>query len=359
MNKHPSELEAATSEIDVTISKCDLAFEENQIQVALQGYQCCLSTLMESCKSNANETNDQEENRRRYLHLFTQIGECFSMQGYIDDAVAAYISAFRMRMTQQEHCHASGILYSIGSVMEDFDFNENAVHYYKTSISILNLDPEDNYMEKMERYYALGSCLFVMGLDDEALDAFENALTFGRMSKTCSQRTISGIVYYIADILNDDGRVEDAIQVYLTSLEMGCQEGDEDVLVTIETIARCADLLEHSLAPEEVLRMTQRGISLCIRSNTGTEEFHRLGPHFSKLAFVCGLARLQMRTVTMAMESFASHFRVTRSFCLDPQAEAQLYYAFDMKRVNEIYKERMLLSIVDYIVNKFGSAAAA
>lgn len=348
--------------IDVLIRNCDLAFEENQIQVAVQGYQICLRLLKESCDTITIDSSYDEENRSRILHLLLQIGECFVIQGCMDDALRAYAAAFRLRMDQQQYCQASQILYSIGTVMEEYDFDEKAIQYYQSSIRILNLDPENNYVDKMNCYFSLGTCLYVVGRDDDALHAFQMALNFGRDSKVCSQNTLSHMVFRIADFLNDAGLIADAVQVYETSLELDCHDHNDenptDVLITIETLSRCADLYEYLLHPKEAIRTADRGISLCVTSSTETGNSNLVGPHFLRLAFVCGLARLQMRELEMTMESFSSYMRAAH-ICSNSQAKAQLYKDFDMERVNFIYNVRMLLLSVDWVHENFGSSAAA
>jgi tetratricopeptide (TPR) repeat protein len=352
------------ADIDVLIQNYDLAFEEDRIQVAVQGYQYCLWLLMESCDTIAiADSSYDEEHRSRILHLFLQLGGCFVIQGYMDDAHKTYAAAFRMRMDRQQYCQASRILYSIGTVMEEYDFDEKAIQYYQSSIRIINLDPENNYEDKMKVYYSLGTCLYVVGRDDEALHAFQLALNFGRDSKVCSQKTLSKMVFRIADFLNDAGFTAEAVQVYETSLELDCHdhngENPTDVLITIESLSRCADLYEYLLCPKEAIRKADRGISLCVSNSTEKDNPNLFGPLFSRLAFVCGLARLQMREIEMSMASFSSYMRAARHICSDPQAEARLYKDFDTKRVNWIYNERMLLLLADWVDEKFGSSAAA
>lgn len=321
------------SYIDTMISRADMAKQESQIQDAIQWYQMCILTLQSS------ETLPKDY---RCMHLYTNLGECYALNGSIECARNVLNVAFRINVYKQDYVECSRILLKMGLILEEYDLDDEALQHYQAGLQILEMDPSDNYIEKMELYSTQGACLYVMDRDGEAIQNYKEALAFARKSMFCSHQTISTLVFNIVELLKDGGFISEAIDVFETSLALDCIENDRHrcIQTAMETTVRCAELYDSLSNPHDAVRVATMGINLFEQESRKTGNVRHLGSYYARLTFICGVNRLRLRETQLALESFSISLRVSKLLYQD----AFVYKQFDMDSINQVYDQLLLLN---------------
>mmetsp|Transcript_25569 Transcript_25569/g.30938 ORF Transcript_25569/g.30938 Transcript_25569/m.30938 type:complete len:385 (+) Transcript_25569:17-1171(+) len=199
------------------------------------------------------------------------------------------------------------ILYNIGKLYNAKRSLEQALYYFKTSISVIKMIQGEFHPDVATLYFDVGTMQMLMGRTNLAMQSFQESLTITQLVFGNSSEKVIETKLQIANIHDARGEHDNALVIYNESLQymLSTQKIDMQTMATLQKIGQ----LHHAMGSLDDSVKAYLNLSSISRQILG-----RRSPYYVFILCILVSIRIQNGEVTKAQSTLQESEVIIKEF---------------------------------------------